>query len=208
MRQLLTIITLLLLTTDVSARSIPTIPAEQARHEARQQVVWQGRVCTLNTVARHFTQTIYGQPSYKGLSAEQVVYGWFTRPDVWKDEPMILIHDKQLRKQLGIEGDYASFAQLFDDTLGYKLTSLNKDLPEHIQKLVNDAPAVQELDEKAGLIILLTQGKLLVKRPDDMKPMKDWEVELEILYNRLPVTALVLVLIAVVMIVVFRKFTF
>ena len=75
------------------ARSIPTINRDKAREVAREQVVWRDRLCPLSTAARDFLKAVYGKSSYQGLTPEQVVYGWRLRPDVWKDEPMILIGD-------------------------------------------------------------------------------------------------------------------
>ena len=168
------------------SRSIPTINAEKAHEAAREQVIWKERLCPFSTLARDFLQSVYGKTSYKGLSAEQVVYGWMLRPDAWKDEAMIYIPDKDLRSQLNIEGDYAKFSQLFDDTLGYRLNSLGKDLPPRMRQLMKESPAAVELDEKVGMIILLTQGKLIQPRPQDMEALPGWRVELEILWNKLP----------------------
>ena len=111
--------------TSVSARSIQTINADKAREVAREQVVWKGRLCPFSTFALDFLESVYGRSSYKGLSPEQVVYGWLLRPEVWKDEPMIHIPDANLRQQLNISGEYAKFSELFDDTLGYKLNTID-----------------------------------------------------------------------------------
>jgi hypothetical protein len=178
---------LLLASTTISARSIPTINADKAHEAARQQVVWRDRVCPLATLANDFLESIYGKTSYKGLSSVQVLYGWHLRPDVWKDEPMILISDTNLRSQLGIEGEYAKFSELFDDTLGYRLNTLGADLPEKMRQMVRESAPVIELDEKVGMIILLTQGKLIVPRPETMAPLSSWRIEAEILYNEIPV---------------------
>ena len=178
---------LLLASTTISARSIPTINADKANEAARQQVVWRDRVCPLATLANDFLESIYGKTSYKGLSSVQVLYGWHLRPDVWKDEPMILISDTNLRGQLGIEGEYATFSELFDDTLGYRLNTLGANLPEKMRQMVRESAPVIELDEKVGMIILLTQGKLIVPRPETMAPLSSWRIEAEILYNEIPV---------------------
>lgn len=177
---------LLMSTATISARSIPTINAEKAHEAARQQVAWRNRVCPLAILANDFLESIYGKTSYKGLSSVQVLYGWHLRPDVWKDEPMILVSDLNLRKQLGIEGEYAKFSELFDDTLGYRLNSLGADLPEKMRQMVRESAPVVELDEKVGMIILLTQGKLITPRPETMEPLSPWRVEAEILYNDIP----------------------
>jgi hypothetical protein len=177
---------LLLASATISARSIPTINADKAHEAARQQVVWRDRVCPLATLANDFLESIYGKTSYKGLSSVQVLYGWHLRPDVWKDEPMILISDTNLRSQLGVKGEYAKFSELFDDTLGYRLNTLGADLPEKMRQMVRESAPVIELDEKVGMIILLTQGKLIKPRPETMTPLSRWHVEAEILYNEMP----------------------
>ena len=171
----------------ISARSIPTINEDYAHEAARQQVVWRGRACPLATLANDFLESIYGKTSYKGLSSVQVLYGWHLRPDVWKDEPMIFISDANLRSQLSIEGEYARFSELFDDTLGYRLNTLGADLPEKMRQMVRESVPAIELDEKVGMIILLTQGKLIVPRPETMAPLSSWRIEAEILYNEIPV---------------------
>ena len=184
------------------SRSIPTINSEKAHEAARQQVVWNDRVCPLSTLALDFLESVYGKSTYKGLSPEQVVYGWLLRPDVWKDEPMIHIPDQDLRQRLAIDGEYASFAKLFDDTLGYRLNDIGANLPPRMQQLMKESPAVIELDEKVGMIILLTQGKLIQPRPDSIPPLSRWRVEAEILYNQLPITNIILS-IALIFVILF-----
>lgn len=167
------------------SRSIQTINAEKAREVAREQVIWNDRVCPFSTLALDFLESVYGKSSYKGLMPEQVVYGWLLRPEVWKDEPMILIPNANLRRQLNIEGKYAKFSELFDDTLGYRLNNLGSDLPPEMRQLVLESAPVVELDEKAGMIILLTQGRLIQPRPDSIPPLSKLRVELEVLYNKI-----------------------
>jgi hypothetical protein len=99
---------------------------------------------------------------------------------------MILISDTNLRSQLGVKGEYAKFSELFDDTLGYRLNTLRADLPEKMRQMVRESAPVIELDEKVGMIILLTQGKLIKPRPETMTPLSRWHVEAEILYNEMP----------------------
>ena len=72
----LTLCILIGITTALSARSIQTINEDKAKEVAREQVVWNGRLCPFSTFALGFLQSVYGKSSYKGLSPEQVVYGW------------------------------------------------------------------------------------------------------------------------------------
>jgi hypothetical protein len=189
--------------TSVSARSIQTINADKAREVAREQVVWKGRLCPFSTFALDFLESVYGRSSYKGLSPEQVVYGWLLRPEVWKDEPMIHIPDANLRQQLNISGEYAKFSELFDDTLGYKLNTIDSDLPERLRQLAREAPAAVNLDEKVGEIILLTKGALIQPRPADLEPLPSWRIDLEILWNNTP-SWVFLILIVIVIAIIWR----
>ena len=184
----------------ISARSIQTISADKAREVAREQIVWNGRLCPFSTFALDFLKTVYGEKSYKGLSPEQVVCGWILRPEVWKEEPMIHVPDANLRQQLHITDEYAKFSELFDDTLGYKLNTLGSELPERMRQMARETPAAISLDEKVGEIILLTKGELFQPRPADMKPLPSWRVEAEILWNNTPYWVL-LILIAVAIVV-------
>ena len=189
--------------TSVSARSIQTINADKAREVAREQVVWKGRLCPFSTFALDFLESVYGRSSYKSLSPEQVVYGWLLRPEVWKDEPMIHIPDANLRQQLNISGEYAKFSELFDDTLGYKLNTIDSDLPERLRQLAREAPAAVNLDEKVGEIILLTKGELIQTRPADLEPLPSWRIDLEILWNNTP-SWVFLILIVIVIAIIWR----
>ncbi len=167
------------LCSSLSARSIPTINEDKAEHVARMQVIYNDRVAPFSTLAHDFLQKIYGKSSYKGLSPEQVVYGWLVRPDVWKNEPMLKVKDSELRHQLHIEGNYASLAQLFDGP-NYKLQPL---IAAHGNK---PTKGMQELDEKVGLIIMLTTNQLIKPLPSDVTPLSDNKVSAEILYNTIP----------------------
>ena len=200
-----TLLWLLLLATATiaTARSIPTINAERAREAAHEQVWWDGRVCPLATLAHDFLESVYGKRTYKGLSAVQVVYGWRLRPDVWKDEPMIYVPDADLRRQLHLEGEYAKFSELFDDTLGYRLNTIGSELPERMRQIVRESQPVIELDEKVGLIIELTQGRLIQPRPDSIPPVSKWRIEAEMFYVDTPTWLIVLLTICIILFVFF-----
>jgi len=167
------------LLTPLTARSIPTITADKAERAARMQIIYNDRIAPFNTLAHDFLQKIYGKSTYKGLSAEQVVYGWLARPEVWKNEPMIKIKDSELRRQLNIAGDYASLAQLFDGP-NYKLQPLIAAQGNKPTK------GMQELDEKVGLIVMLTTNQLIQPLPPNVTPLPESKVSAEILYNTIP----------------------
>lgn len=172
------------------AENVPTINADKAQIVARYQVVYNNRVVPLNTVAIDFLQKIYGKHSYRGLAAEQVLYGWLAKPEVWKKQKLIKIKNKELRKQLGISGKYASMQDLFNENGTYKLMPLI-----HLeQKQDALGKAIVELDEKTGLILMLTNNTLFQPLPPHTPQLSDMRVEAEILYNRIPAVNILFIL--------------
>ncbi|MCR5455200.1 MAG: cytochrome c biogenesis protein CcsA [Bacteroidales bacterium] len=157
------------LSTNAQSKKIPTISFEESDKMATKQIVYNGRIAPFNTMARDFVSKIYGKPSYYNLTAEQVVCGWMYRPEVWKDEKMILVKDEALQRQLGV-GKYASFAEFFDENENYRLNTIE------ITK------AVREADEKIGLILMLTGGKLF--QESDVK-ISESKINAEIVYNKI-----------------------
>lgn len=172
---------LFLLATLATARSIPAPNAEKAMQAGRMPVLYNGRIAPLNTLARNTVQKIYGHDKYKGLCAEQVILGWTARPEIWKDEPMLRVPDRNLRRHLGVQGTHATFAQLFTPDGTYRLGQL--------------APSkeVRELDERVGLILMLTNGTLLQPAPSDVHYSRA-RFEAELFYNRVPFNKLAFIL--------------
>ena len=162
-------LTLCLISIGATARSLPTISDEKAEQMARMQVIYNDRIAPFNTLAQDIVKKIYGSDSYHGLSAEQVVYGWIARPDVWKDEPLIKIKDSRLREELGIKGNYACLSEL----------------TKHIDKLAS-TPSYRSVDEKVGILLMLANGTLIKPLPKDVAPLTKERVEAEILYNAIP----------------------
>ena len=162
-------LTLCLISIGATARSLPTVSDEKAEQMARMQVIYNDRIAPFNTLAQDIVKKIYGSDSYHGLSAEQVVYGWIARPDVWKDEPLIKIKDSRLREELGIKGNYACLSEL----------------TKHIDKLAS-TPSYRSVDEKVGILLMLANGTLIKPLPKDVAPLTKERVEAEILYNAIP----------------------
>ncbi|MBQ7279118.1 MAG: cytochrome c biogenesis protein CcsA [Bacteroidales bacterium] len=134
-----------------------TLPAEQAERLGQLYVSYSDRICPLQTLAIDFTTKLYGKPSYRGLSAEQVLSGWIFFYSDWCREPMFKIKGEAARHALGITGRYASLNDYITPQGTYKL--------QHpIDSLPFDDPARSKLlaaDEKYNLIAMLYGGQLL-----------------------------------------------
>lgn len=151
-----------------------------------KQVVYNDRVAPFNTLARDFVLKLYGSASYHDLTPEQVVSGWLLRPDVWQNEPMILVKNAELRRILHLDTKYARLTDLFDNN-GYILQRYwhgdQAATPnDPLQK------AIAEVDEKLGLVMMLQKGTLITPLPKDgsVQPLSSTRVEAELLYNKVP----------------------
>ena len=131
-----------------------TLSTDAAEAFGNLYVYHNDRICPLQTLAKDFTAKIYGKASYKGLTAEQVLTGWFFYYDQWKDEPMIKIKGNDVKEILGINGEYACLTD-FADNNGYKLeNALRNDGGNNIKN-------IYAANEKFNLISMLCTGSLL-----------------------------------------------
>ena len=185
----------LLLGTGVSVqaqgRKLPVLKQRQADSLAAVQVIYHDRVVPFNTLARDFVLKLTGRPTYKGLTPERVVGGWLLHPEVWKDEPMIRIKNADLRRRLGVEGDFACLSDLFDGQT-YRLQAYWDASAGKTDQLSPLEKAIVETDEKVGLILMLQNGTLIQPLPADgsVQPLSRAQVRAELLYNRIPFSQL------------------
>ena len=145
-------------TTSALAANAPrTLPKESADKMGQMYVMYKGRVCPLQTLAKDFTTKLCGNARYQGLTPEQVFSGWIFYFDEWKDEPMMKIKGGFVQEQLGIEGKYARMTDFLTPTGENKLTDTIKALPMGDPKRKKFSAA----DEKYQLITMLNNGRLL-----------------------------------------------
>lgn len=174
-----------------SASAVAGIPLSQADSLRVRQVMYNGKIVTFNTLSRDFLKKVHGGTSYRGLSPEQVVASWTLFPEEWRTQPIIKVKEKWLRDSLEATGKYLSLTDLFDSEGRYRIAALYRSVPpEKIR-------ALEELDEKAGLILTLLNGDFIRPVPQDAEPLSSRQVEAELLYNSVPWTAIVFILLFV-----------
>ena len=66
----------------------PSVPRDVAAKMGEQYVLYKGRVCPLQTLAKDFTTKLYGKATYQGLTSEQVLAGWMFYYGDWAEEAM------------------------------------------------------------------------------------------------------------------------
>ena len=134
----------------------PTLSKEVAEAFSELHVYYNGRICPFQTLARDFTMKLCGSPTYKGLTPEQVLTGWFFYYDDWKEEPCIRIAGSSVRRRLGLAGKYARLSD-FIGREGYKL-NVAGDGGTSGRAAVK---SVREADEKFQLVSMVATGNML-----------------------------------------------
>ncbi len=140
--------------TDDSTRP-STLPCDVAEEFGNLYVYYNDRVCPLQTLAKDFTQKLYGKDHYRGYTATQVLLGWFFYYDEWKIEPMIKIKGDGVGQLLGIEGKYAALTD-FVNRDGYKLAAPLRD-----ERYAALRSKIEAANEKCNLAGMLASGTLL-----------------------------------------------
>lgn len=135
------------------------LPCEVAEHFGDLYILYNNRICPLQTFARDFTVKLYGSSSYKGLTPEEVLTGWLFYYDSWKNEPIIRIKSNEARKLLEIEGNYARLKDYISTINEYKLEKMMNHIRSGEQ--VTDKRGIEEADEKFNIINLVCTGAMM-----------------------------------------------
>ena len=103
--------------------SLPSVPADIAHCMGTIHVLYNNRICPLNTVATDFTMKLTGSASWKGYSADEVFFSWMIYYMPWEEE-LLTNNPKQKgaeERQAIVEMFYnGQFTKIFP----YPLTSI------------------------------------------------------------------------------------
>lgn len=129
------------------------LPGEIAAQFGNLYVLYNNRICPLQTLAKDFTTKLYGRASYRGLTPEQVFTGWMFYYTSWKAQPMIKIKSKKARQILEISNGCASLDDFYDKYNAYKLEDVMEQI--HFGEAVQDERGLEAADEKFNIIATL-----------------------------------------------------
>ncbi|MBR1799353.1 MAG: cytochrome c biogenesis protein CcsA [Bacteroidales bacterium] len=148
------VVAVLLFPTVHSMATPNTLPRSTADKMGQMYVLYKGRLCPVQTLAKDFTTKLTGKSTYQGLSSEQVFAGYMFYFDQWCNEPIIKVKGSVLRQQLHLQGKRASYMQL--------LPLESERQSPHTDK--NTRAAI----EKGSLVRMLLSGELM-----KIYPVKD-----------------------------------
>lgn len=133
------------------------LPDVSANKFGKLDIMYDNRICPIQTFAIDFTKKLYGSATYNGYSAEQVLTGFIFWNEEWKNEPIIKVKEDVLRKMFGLP-KYISLNQLFNKDMGGYI--LGPSVEEYYQGNHDKLhKAVVEIDDKVQLIMSLRHGE-------------------------------------------------
>ncbi len=143
----------------VNAKALNALPRETADKFGRLFMVYNGRVCPVQTFAVDFTKKLTGASSYKDFTAEQVLTGFIFYGDEWSAEPLLKVKNGALRDALQLPAR-CTVNTFFNPLMGGYI--LGPYVREYYQgqtdKLHRQAA---EVDDRLMMLMQLRRGGLL-----------------------------------------------
>lgn len=132
------------------------LPKETAEKFGELHILYNDRICPVQTFALDFCKKIYGARSYQGLTAEQVLSGWIFYGNVWTNEPFIKIKSGEMKTAMNLP-DYASLNTFFNREMG------GYTIGQYVQEYYNGQQdkfhqQAADIDGKIQIIIELREG--------------------------------------------------
>lgn len=167
-----------------SSHAATVLPKETAETFGELNILYNGRICPMQTFAIDFTKKLYGKASYKGYTAEQVLTGFIFWGDEWSNEPIIRIKDGALRGQLQLPA-YCSVNTFFNKDMGGYILGpyLQECYGGNTDKFHKD---VLNVDDRLMLIMELRRGTLLKMFPYTHEYSTKWYAPTENLPQTIP----------------------
>ena len=96
-------ITAVLLFVSISANAndkLPVVDKDIAHRMGTINVLYNNRICPLNTVATDFVMKVTGRASWHGYSADEVFFSWMIYYSPWEKELLINHHKKKSEEEM------------------------------------------------------------------------------------------------------------
>ena len=139
------------------------LPKETAEKFGELHILYNDRICPVQTFALDFCKKIYGARSYQGLTAEQVLSGWVFYGNTWANEPFIKIKSGEMKTAMNLP-NYASLNTFFNREMG------GYTIGQYVQEYYNGQQdkfhqQAADIDGKIQIIMELREGVSLKVLP-------------------------------------------
>lgn len=162
------LILILLITLPLISNAAPTVDKDVSHEFGKLWVSnGKGRILPLHTHNLNLLKKLSYERSYEKLSADEVILGILTYPEVWKKEAIISI-DEHIASMLNIKGDLVSYSQFFNSKGEYLLMS---EIRQASAKPLNERDktdkAILNVTERVNVFRMIIDGSFLALYPNE-----------------------------------------
>jgi hypothetical protein len=181
-----------LLLMSISAHAVDslqfTVDKDIAHRMGTINVLYNNRICPLNTVATDFVTKLSGNASWQGYSADEVFMSWMIYYSPWEKQKLIRVKSREIQQMLGIDSQWASYSDFLDAYHEYKLQDAIMGLlevkgqkskaaldlsPQTLDKMP-DRKALMDADEKFHLVEMFYHGQFIRMFTYSIKGVVNW----------------------------------
>lgn len=133
-------------------------------------VLYNGRICPLNTAATDFVTKLCGKITWQGMSANEIFLNWTIFYTEWEKQTIIKVKNSEVQKILGIDGKWACVRDFYTSQNEYKL----KDKISDVSLSESTRKAIREIDEKIQVVTMFYNSELLRIFPLSNNGVIEW----------------------------------
>ena len=149
-----------------------TVDKDIAHRMGTINVLYNNRICPLNTVAIDFVTKLSGNASWQGYSADEVFMSWMIYYSPWEKQKLIRVKSREIQQMLGIDSQWASYSDFLDAYHEYKLKDAIMGLKTGQSTI--DRKALMDADEKFHLVEMFYHGQFIRMFPYSIKGVVNW----------------------------------
>ena len=149
-----------------------TVDKDIAHRMGTINVLYNNRICPLNTVATDFVTKLSGNASWQGYSADEVFMSWMIYYSPWEKQKLIRVKSREIQQMLGIDSQWASYSDFLDAYHEYKLQDAIMGLKTGQNAI--DRKALMDADEKFHLVEMFYHGQFIRMFPYSIKGVVNW----------------------------------
>ena len=149
-----------------------TVDKDIAHRMGTINVLYNNRICPLNTVATDFVTKLSGNASWQGYSADEVFMSWMIYYSPWEKQKLIRVKSREIQQMLGIDSQWASYSDFLDAYHEYKLQDAIMGLKTGQSTI--DRKALMDADEKFHLVEMFYHGQFIRMFPYSIKGVVNW----------------------------------
>jgi len=129
-----------------------------------------GRIEPVSTLSSEIVRKISRKSSLYQKTSDEVVLSMMVYPEIWQTMPIILVSDKSIAAQLGVDGKYLAIQNFFDAQGNYKIS-------ENVRAAYGKGPAFRSklekeyinLDERVNICFMVFQTSMFKLYPRKAK---------------------------------------